>query len=85
MTDNLKDGKYLIKAGEDAAGNQNFAYHSHSTKQIWPVFTFIGVLLSIGLLAMYDPRRIAWRQFSTTLGKIARMEKSAMLLREELK
>ncbi len=87
VTDNLKDGKYLIKARvEDAAGNQNFAYYTVTVlNNIWPVFTFIGVLLSIGLLAMYDPRRIAWRQFSTTLGKIARMEKSAMLLREELK
>ena len=87
VTDHLKDGKYLIKAKvEDAAGNQNFAYYTATVlNNIWPVFTFIGVLLSVGLLAMYDPRRIAWRQFSTTLGKIAHMEKNAMLLREELK
>lgn len=87
VTDHLKDGKYLIKARvEDAAGNQNFTYYTATViNNIWPVFTFIGVLLSLGLLAMYDPRRIAWRQLSTTLSKISRMEKNAMRLREELK
>ncbi len=86
-TDDLKDGKYLIQAKvQDAAGNQTFSYYTATVlNHIWPIFTFIGVLFSLGLLAIYDPRRKAWHDLSVMLAKLAHMEKNAMTLREEMK
>jgi hypothetical protein len=87
LTDELKDGKYLIQAKvQDSAGNQSFAYYTATVlNHIWPIFTFIGVIFSLGLLGIYDPRRKAWREFSFTLAKMAHMEKNAMTLRKEMK
>lgn len=85
-TDELKDGKYLLKARvEDSAGNQAFAYHVATViNNIWPVFALIGIPLSFSLIALLDPRRAAWFELTKTLSKYAHMEKSAMMLGEEI-
>ncbi len=87
VTDNLKDGKYLIKAKViDIAGNQSFANYTVSVlNNTWPFFAFSGVLISLGIAASFDPRRKAWQELNLTLVKVAHMEKNAMLLNKELK
>ncbi|MDP2966113.1 MAG: Ig-like domain-containing protein [Pelolinea sp.] len=86
-TDDLKDGKYLIKAKVvDTAGNQSFAYYTAIVlNNIWPFFAFSGVLISLAVIASYDPRRKAWQEFGLTLAKVAHMEKNAIILKKDLK
>ncbi len=86
-TDNLKDGKYLIKAKVvDTAGNQSFAYYTAVViNNIWPFLAFSGVLISLGINASLDPRRGAWRKFSQSLAKVAHMEKNAILIKKDMK
>lgn len=86
-TDELRDGKYLVQSKvSDVAGNQSFAYYTATVlNNIWPIFAIFGVLVSLGVVAAYDPRRSAWSEFSTTLVKIARMEKNSMKLRREMR
>jgi len=87
VTDELRDGKYLIQAKVvDFAGNQSFSYYTATVlNNIWPIFAFMGVLLSFGILAMYDPRREAWLGFTEMLAKYSHMEKNAMKLKKELR
>jgi hypothetical protein len=86
-TDDLKDGKYLIKAKVvDTAGNQSFAYYTAVViNNIWPFLAFSGVLISLGINASLDPRRGAWRKFSRSLAKVAHMEKNAILIKKDMK
>lgn len=86
-TDDLKDGKYLIKAkGVDTAGNQSFAYYTAEVlNNTWPFFAFSGVLISLAIVASFDPRRKAWQEFGLTLAKVAHMEKNAIILKKEMK
>lgn len=86
-TDDLKDGKYLIKAKViDTAGNQSFAYYTAVVlNNIWPFFAFWGVLISLAFVASFDARRKAWQEFGLALVKVAHMEKNAMILKKEVK
>lgn len=86
-TDGLKDGEYLIKTKViDSAGNRTYSsYTANVFNHFWPVFTVISVLISLGFLALFDPRRHAWLEFSRSMAKFAHMEKNAMKLRKELR
>jgi hypothetical protein len=85
-TDELKDGKYLLKARvEDSAGNQAFAYHVATViNHFWPVYALTGIPLSFCLLALLDPRRAAWHGLTKSINKYAHMEKNAMMLGKEI-
>jgi len=87
LTDGLKDGEHLIKARvEDAAGNQAFTYYVATViNHIWPVFALMGIPLSFCLIALLDPRRSAWHDLAKSIKKYAHMEKSAMMLGDEIK
>jgi hypothetical protein len=87
VTDSLKDGKYLIKARiVDTAGNQTYSYYTASVlNNTWPFFAFSGVLISLGVIASFDPRRKAWQEFGMMFAKVAHSEKNAMQLKKELK
>lgn len=86
-TNGLEDNQYLIKARViDGAGHQSVtSYTANVLNHIWPVFTMMGILASLGLLTIVDPRRRAWREFSGMIARMAHMEKNAMALRKELR
>ena len=71
-TDGLKDGDYIVQARVmDKAGNSS----DSSTKitvinHFWPLAAIFGVLISLGLVAMYDPRRRALMELTQMTAKI---------------
>ena len=84
-TEDLKDGEYILQAKVlDKAGNFSTASLPVTVvNNLWPVFALCGVLLSLGLVAMYDPRRLAVRELSETLARYARMDENARHLRKD--
>jgi len=78
-TDGLKDGEhpFSIKVS-DLAGNEHISSSSAVViNHFWPIFSLLGILLSVGLIHLLDPRKYAWQDFSTTLKRYARMERHA--------
>ena len=81
-TDGLKDGDYIVRARVmDKAGNSS----DSSTKitvinHFWPLAAIFGVLISLGLVAMYDPRRRALMELTQMTARYAHMDYSARQL-----
>lgn len=81
-TEGLKDGDYVIRARIiDKAGNTS----NSSTKvtvinHFWPLAAIFGVLISLGLVAMYDPRRRALLELTQMTARYAHMDYSARQL-----
>jgi len=86
-TAGLKDGKYLIRAKVvDYAGNESEAdYTIEVMNHFWSIAALTGVVLSLGWITLYDPRRKAWQDLVNSLAKYARMDKNARSLAKELK
>jgi hypothetical protein len=81
-TDGLKDGIYTIQAQVlDNAGNlsKNFTEVT-VVNHFWPMAALFGILISLGLVAMYDPRRRALMELTRMTAKYAHMDASARLL-----
>ena len=84
-TADLKDGEYTIEAKVlDKAGNLSITSLPVTVvNNLWPIFALCGVLLSLGLVAMYDPRREAVQELSETLARYAHMDNNARHLRKD--
>ncbi len=82
QTDGLTDGEYIVKAKAlDQAGNlAETSYPITVLNHTWPIFALCGVLLSLGLAAMYDPRRKALRELTLSVARYSHMERSARQL-----
>ncbi len=81
-TEGLKDGIYTIQAQVlDNAGNlsKNFTEIT-VVNHFWPMAALFGILISLGLVAMYDPRRRALMELTQMTAKYAHMDHSARLL-----
>jgi len=87
QTRGLKDGKLTIRAKVvDGAGNYSIVnYPVTVVNHIWPILAFSGIVLSLGLIALYDPRRRAVQELTLILAKYSRMERNASQLRKESK
>lgn len=81
-TENLKDEVYTIRARVlDKAGNvSNTSTEVTVLNHFWPVAAIFGLLISLGLVAMYDPRRKAMLELTRTTAHYAHMDASARLL-----
>lgn len=85
QTDDLQDDKYVIRAKVmDKAGNSTeTSYTVTVVNNIWPILAICGVLLSLGLVTLYDPRRRAFRKLTLTLAKYSHMDHSASQIRKD--
>ena len=85
-TKDLKDGEYVIQAkAMDRAGNiTSTAYPVTVLNHTWPIFAICGVLFSLGLAAMYDPRRQAFQELTISLARYAHMDRSARELERKM-
>lgn len=87
QTEDLKDDEYIIQAKVmDFAGNVTSTSSSVTVvNNLWPVLALCGVLLGLGLVALYDPRRRAVQELTLSLAKYSHMDHSARQLWKELK
>ena len=87
QTADLKDGDYTIEAkAMDKAGNiASTSYPVTVLNHTWPIAAFCGVLLSLGLTALYDPRRKALREFTLSVARYSHMDRSARELERKMK
>jgi hypothetical protein len=81
-TEDLKDDNYTIHARVlDKAGNLSDSYTQVTViNHFWPMAAIFGILISLGLVAMYDPRRRALMELTRMTAKYAHMDTSARLL-----
>ena len=85
QTKELTDDDYEIRVrAVDFAGNiTGTSTEVTIVNNLWPVFALCGILLSLGLIAMYDPRRQVLKELTVTISKYAHMSKSASRIRKE--
>jgi hypothetical protein len=85
QTKDLTDDDYEIRVrAVDFAGNiSGTSTVVTIVNNLWPVFALCGILLSLGLVAMYDPRKQAIKELTVTISKYAHMSKSASRIRKE--
>ncbi len=85
-TDDLTDGDHEISAMvSDKAGNlTRINYPVTVVNNIWVIYALCGFLLSLGFIAMYDPRRKAINEMTLSLARFARMDYNARHLRKEV-
>ena len=81
-TEGLKDDVYTIHARVlDKAGNQSDSISQVTVvNHFWPMAAIFGILISLGLVAMYDPRRRALMELTRMTARYAHMDASARLL-----
>jgi len=86
QTEGLTDGEYTIQAKAlDKAGNLTVTSYSVTVlNHTWPIFAICGVLLSLGLAAMYDPRRKALRDLTLSVVRYSHMDNSARQLERKM-
>ncbi|REG11379.1 hypothetical protein DFR64_1258 [Pelolinea submarina] len=78
-TEGLKDDDYIILARVmDKAGNlSNSSTKVTVVNHFWPLAAIYGILISLGLVAMYDPRRRALMELTLMTARYAHMDNSA--------
>jgi hypothetical protein len=82
----VRDGEYTVQArAMDKAGNlTTVSYPVTVLNHTWPIYAICGVLLSLGLTAMYDPRKRALRELTLSTARYAHMDHSARELERKL-
>ena len=84
-TENVKDATHTIRAQVlDNAGNLSTGSAEITVvNHFWPLAAIFGVLISLSLAAMYDPRRRALMELTYTMAKYAHMDFSARQLERQ--